>query len=162
MPLENSIPSGMTTIPSSVITTVSKTGGWGRGSNTTNDRANKVRVTAVNSSDGSILFELLTRNVGASYLGNPQNNKAYMSNNTVSSVPLVGEIVEIFSAPDISLSESKSQPTFKTYYKPAPIDIWQNQNNNVVLDNSVQGQVLEDPMNSISLTNYQKALNGFV
>jgi len=157
---ENFTPSGMSTLPTTINSVVSKTNTF---SSQINTRSTKVRVTGINEKDGSILYEPLNKNTGPSSLGTTRKDYvAYIGNNVNMSVPFIGEIVEIFSAPDISLAENKSQPTFKTYYKPAPIDIWQNQNNNVVLDNSVQGQVLEDPMNSISLTNYQKALNGFV
>jgi hypothetical protein len=159
MPLENSIPSGMSTLPTTVRTTVSKTGGRSFQPNT---RGTKVRVTGVNEKDGSILYEPLDKNIGPSALGNPTTNYvAYIGNNVNTSIPYVGEVVEIFSAPDISLAESKNQATFKTYYQPSPINIWQNQNNNVVLDSSVQGQAPETPMGNISLENYQRALNGF-
>ena len=160
MSRENSIPSGMSTVPVFVQNTVSKIGRVGK--SLFSSKNNIVRVTAVDEKNGTILFEPLNKNLGSSTLGSPSPDyQARISTNTIQSVPFVGELVEIYKAPNISLAEDKNQATFVSYYKPAPIDVWQNQNNNVILDSSVQGQAPEDPMGDISIANYQRAIDGF-
>lgn len=160
MARENSIPSGMSTVPVFVQNTVSKVGRAGK--SLFSSKKNIVRVTAVDEKNGTILFEPLNKNIGSSTLGSPSPDyQALITANTIQSIPFVGELVEIFKAPNISLAEDKNQATFVNYYKPAPIDIWQNQNNNVILDSTVQGQAPEDPMGDINIANYQRAIDGF-
>lgn len=151
-------PLNMATLPSTVTSTVGANMSGGAPST---PKVNIVRVIAVNPTDGSILYETIKNNIGPSYLGKPQPMPAKLLNNTVSSIPRVGELVEVIPGPTIQIAEGKAQAPSEMYYKPAPIDVWQNQNNNIILDPTVQGQANEDPMANLSLGNYQNALNGF-
>ncbi len=155
----NNIPSNMATMPSTVNRTV---GSSGFSKSSSNSRNNIVRVTGVNQQDGSIFYETLDNNTGKSYLGNPQPSIAKMLTNTISAVPKVGELVQLVSAPSIGLAYNKAQAVKEMYYQPAPIDVWQNQNNNIILDPTVPGQVNEDKMTTFDVTSYQNSLNGFI
>jgi hypothetical protein len=155
----NNVPSGMSTLPVTVNNTVASNG-FNNGLQQSGK--NKiVRVTAVNEQDGSIFYDTLSDNTGRSYLGSPQPMRAKMLNNTLSSPPFVGELVEITSAPSIGLANDKGQAIYETYYRPVSVDVWQNQNNNIILDNTVAGQLNDTKMASINTDNYINSLNGF-
>lgn len=107
----NVLQSGMPTLPSTVS---NYNGSSGRSITPNNGRNNIVRVTSVNIDDGSITYETLQNNTGRSFLGNPLPLTAKIANNTISSIPVIGELVEIFNAPSVDLANNKSQPVFDT------------------------------------------------
>lgn len=152
LPLGQSVTSGR-------ISSTVQSSGLGNSTNQSKS-SNFVRVVAVND-DGSVYYEPLVNNTKKSDT-KPSGNLAKLGSNNINSIPKVKEIIEIYSAPDISLSFNKTKPEYSTYYRPTSLNIWNNQNNNIILDPTVPGQVNDNKMANVNLENYNKSLNGFV
>jgi hypothetical protein len=153
------IPTGQVTPTSRINTAVQSSGTIPKLSRSNN--SNHVRVTAVYS-DGSISYESLDNNLGKSSVGSPTITKALLGSNNINSIPYVGELVEIYSGPNTEMGFNKNQAPKVVYYRPASLNVWNNQNNNVVLDPTVEGSLNDDKMANLNLNNYQNSLNGFV
>ena len=101
-----SISSGMVTNPMTITSTVASR----QNPNTYRVPSNIMRVTKVDPTNGTICYEPFTRNIGKSYVGKcTRSNQAKLGSNTISSIPKIGEPVEIYSAPDENAAYNKSQ-----------------------------------------------------
>ena len=124
---------------------------------------NYVRVLNVNQ-DRTINYELLNDNLAGSKIGTDYTGSiAYPYSNAIFILPVPGEIVKIFNAPDgFGLANNSVQPTIRVYYEVSPLSAWQDVNNNIVLDKRSLDRLSKDKANlNTNLINYRNNANGF-
>jgi hypothetical protein len=142
--------------------TISNTGvssGFTGGNNSINNQRFRARVTGIDPSNGNIYFETNFQNYNKSELGTPNfNNVARPLDIYNIKIPIVGETVEIVTAPEaIGLSSNKNNSNNIPYYDRI-LNAWDNINGNKVLDNSVSDQLNNDPINNFNQTNINKSI----
>ena len=119
----------------------------------------RARVTAINPSNGHIFYEDNYENFTKSDLGTPNYNKTARPLNIYNiTVPQIGEIVEIITAPNAESISNNKNTNHKIAYYDRILNTWDNISTNITLDSTVPNQESDDPMSDISETNMKKAL----
>jgi hypothetical protein len=143
-------------------TTISNTGvssGFTGGNNNLNNQKFRARVTGIDPTNGNVYFESNFQNYNKSELGTPNlKNIARPLDIYYIKIPMVGEIIEIITAPEaIGLSSNKNNSNNIPYYDRI-LNAWDNINGNKVLDNSVSDQLNNNPLNNFDQTNINKSI----
>ena len=123
---------------------------------------NYVRVLTVNE-DRTIFYEPLPNNFTTKYDTTYTGSLAHPYTNAIFKLPIPGEFVKIFSAPDgEGTSNSPAQPIPKVYYEPAPLLTWNDVNNNRVLNNTTNERLNANGTNiNTNVISYKNTFNGF-
>ena len=133
---------------------------------TGDNRNNSVYARVLNVfEDKSITYELLVDNLGESKAETDYTGSAiaYPYSKTIGVTPLQYELVRLINGPEpYSTSNLPAQPRPRVYYEPTPLSLWQDVNNNIVLNNKT---VSSNPDNGltkpINIKSYVNNSNGF-
>lgn len=158
MPTTSNINNSGLVVNTTVISNVGVASGFSNRSNLNNQKF-RARVTGINPTNGNIYFEVNYNNFNKSELGAPDFSKVARPLDIYNiKVPIVGEIVEIITAPEaIGLSSNKNNSNNIPYYDRI-LNAWDNINGNKVLDNTVPNQTNNNPMNNINQENINKSI----
>lgn len=144
--------------PTGDINTSLAANGYDKGNNNFQEIA-IARVLSVND-DRSISYEILNNNLNPSLLGTSINNgtKAYPINNTITKLPVIGELVELIRGPEVFSTSNNPAQFSQTIYYSNPLPVWQDTNNNVVENNNI---INNQTNANVSIESYKQSSMGF-